>query len=612
MVPEDYLDALLRLPGLEFPKISKDGQWAAWTWYRTGPAADVYAAPTDGSAPPVRLTQTADESVLVDWTADSRSVLASQDRDGNERAQLFRVDLHQPGTIIPLTEASPNFYLTGGQLHPNGRWLIYGANLDEGSCQEIEATWLYRHDLDNGERLPLARPQRGCYYEPQLNEPGTHILYERNDRHPAGRQVWLVDIEGHEDREILNVGADKKVRASWLPDGQRALVLAQEKTHQRVGIWDMGSDSLHWLLDDPDRNVEAAYVPHGSDQAVVIEFDRACLRASLLDLATGRETRLAATPGSLIPLAPVGDGNWIGQYYSSQQPEDLVRFPLDDVRPESFVSLTKVWQRTPLSADDLAPAEDFCWHSVDGLEIQGWLYRARGESQGAIVYVHGGPTWHSEDWINVQIQYLVSQGFTVLDPNYRGSTGFSLAYREAIKEDGWGGREQEDIRTGIEALIAAGIAQPGKVGITGTSYGGYSAWYAITHYSPELVAASAPICGMTDLVVDWETTRPDLRPFSEEMMGGSPAEVPKRYRERSPLHFVKDIRGALLIVQGLRDPNVTPENVRIVRHALDQAGVEYELLTFEDEGHGIHRPKNHRILYPRLAEFFGNAFTQTP
>jgi dipeptidyl aminopeptidase/acylaminoacyl peptidase len=421
--------------------------------------------------------------------------------------------------------------------------------------------------------------------------------------------VWLVDVEGREDREILNVGVDKKVRASWLPDGRRALVLAQGKSHQRVGLWELGSGSLRWLLDDPSRNVEFAYAPHGSDQAVIIEFDQARLRASLLNLVTGRETRLPAVPGSLIPLAPVGDDVWVGQYYSSRQPEDLVRFALADIRPASFVSLTRVWDRTSLSPDDLAPAEDFRWQSVDGLQIQGWLYQARGEPKGTIIYVHGGPTWHSEDWVNAQIQFFVAQGFTVLDPNYRGSTGFSLAYREAIKADGWGGREQEDIRTGIEALIAAGIAQPGKVGITGTSYGGYSAWHAITHFPPELVAASAPICGMTDLVVDWETTRPDLRPFSEEMMGGSPAEVPERYRERSPLHSVDKIRGRLLIVQGLQDPNVTPDNVRVVRDALERAGVQYELLTFEDEGHGIHRPKNHRVLYPRLAEFFGRAFS---
>jgi len=126
------------------------------------------------------------------------------------------------------------------------------------------------------------------------------------------------------------------------------------------------------------------------------------------------------------------------------------------------------------------------------------------------------------------------------------------------------------------------------------------------------VAASAPICGMTDLVVDWETTRPDLRPYSEEMMGGSPAQVPERYCERSPLHFVEDIQGSLLIVQGLTDPNVTPENVRVVQAALRQAEVNYQLLTFEDEGHGISHPKNLRVLYQRLVQFFEEAFTARP
>jgi dipeptidyl aminopeptidase/acylaminoacyl peptidase len=608
MTPEQFLEALLGLPTLEFPAVSRDGKWAAWTWYRTGPAADVYAAPTDGSVPPVRLTETSDDTIVVSWTPDSRSVLVSQDRDGDERAQLFRVDLDQPGVMHPLTEPSPNFFLAGGQLHPNGRWLIYGANLDSASGQEIEPTWLYRHNLDTGERMPLAQPMRACDYEPQLNGPGTHILYQRNDLHPAGLQVWLVDIEGREDREILSAGADKKAHASWLPDGRRALVLAETESHQRVGVWELESGGMRWLLDDPDRNVESAYVPWGSERAVIVEYVDARVRTSLLDVETGSETPLPPFSGSLIPLAPVGAGAWVGRHYNSRQPADLVLFSLAGPSPESFVSLTRVWERTPLSPEELVPAGDFRWRSVDDLEIQGWLYRAQGEPQGTIVYVHGGPTWHSEDWVNEQIQFLVSQGFDVLDPNYRGSTGFSLVYRESIKKDGWGGREQEDIRTGIEALIAAGIAKAGKIGITGTSYGGYSSWWAITHFPPGVVAASAPICGMTDLVVDWETTRPDLRPYSEEMMGGSPEEVPERYRERSPLHLVGGIQGRLLIVQGLQDPNVTPENVRVARQALEQADIEYELLTFEDEGHGIHRPKNHRVLYPRLARFFEEAF----
>ncbi|RME43938.1 MAG: hypothetical protein D6791_14345, partial [Chloroflexi bacterium] len=85
MTPDQYLEALLSLPGLVAPAVSRDGKWVAWTWFRTGPAADVYAAPTDGSSPPIRLSETTDNTFLTSWTPDSRSVLVEQDKDGNER-----------------------------------------------------------------------------------------------------------------------------------------------------------------------------------------------------------------------------------------------------------------------------------------------------------------------------------------------------------------------------------------------------------------------------------------------------------------------------------------------------------------------------------------------
>ena len=86
--------------------------------------------------------------------------------------------------------------------------------------------------------------------------------------------------------------------------------------------------------------------------------------------------------------------------------------------------------------------------------------------------------------------------------------------------------------------------------------------------------------------------------------------VPERYRERSPIHFVGNIRGRVLIVQGLQDPNVTPDNVHAVTEALDKLEIPYELLTSEDEGYGIARPKNLKILYRRMADFFEAAFSE--
>ncbi|HSL01745.1 MAG TPA: alpha/beta fold hydrolase [Rubrobacteraceae bacterium] len=601
------LEALLSVPALHAPQVSPDGEWVAWSWSRLGPAADVFAVPTDGSADPVRLTRTPDDTRVVSWTPDSRAVVVEQDRDGDERARLYLVRLAEPAAMEPLTDEAPDYYVRGGQMHRDGRWLVYGANLDAASGREIEETWIYRHDLGSGERRVLARPKRGNFHAPQLNAPGDTVLYHRNDRDPAGLQVWLVDVDGRDDREILNSGPEAKVYASWFPDGRRVLFVAETGSHRRLGVWEDGVERI--LIDDPRRDVEYAFVPPTGGLVVVAEVERARTRATLLDPESGVEKRMPEVEGNLVPLSPTGGEGWVGLHYDARHPVDLVSFdPAGDGTRES---ITGLWGRTPLDAGDLVPAEEFSWSSVDGLVVYGWLYRTRRESAGTIVLVHGGPTSRAEERFNAQIQYLVSRGFDVLAPNYRGSTGYGLGFQEAIKEDGWGGREQEDTRRGIEALVDAGVARPGGVGVTGTSYGGYSAWWAITHFPPEVAAAAAPICGMTDLAVDYYATRPDLRPYSEEMMGGSPEEAPERYRERSPVNFVRDIRGRLLIVQGLKDPNVTAENVRVVTSALDELAIPYELLTFDDEGHGIARPENLRVLYPRLAEFFETALRRS-
>ena len=601
------LDALLSIPALFGAQVSPDGAWVAWSWSRLGPAADVFAAPTDGSQPPLRLTHTVEgDTVVVSWTPDGEAVLVSEDRDGNERVRLFRVGLAEPGIMEPLTPADPNYYLWGGQLHPNGRWLIYDANFDPETGEEIEQSCIYRHDLKTGEKMLLVRPERNI--GPSLmNRQGTQILYSRNDLHPAGQQIWLVDIDGIEDREILNFGAQAKASASWLPDGRRVIFVAEAGSYRRLGVWDDGS--VRWLIDDPARNVGYAFAPPNGGPAVVVGAEQARVRASLVDVESGVETDLRHDRGNLVPLAQAEDGHWTCVYYDATHPVDLVRYGADGGEP---ASLTGLPERASIFANGLVTAEDFRWRSVDGMEVQGWLYRTPAEKVGTIVLIHGGPTSHAEDRFNAEIQYLASRGFDVLAPNYRGSTGFGLSFQESIKQDGWGGREQEDIRSGIEALIEAGIAEPGRVGVTGTSYGGYSAWWAITHFEPELVAAAAPICGMTDLVVDYYATRPDLRPYSEEMMGGSPKDVPDRYRERSPIESVHNIKGSLLIVQGLKDPNVTPDNVTTVTKVLQCENIPYELLTFEDEGHGIARPKNLQVLYPRLADFFQKAFDASP
>ncbi len=142
MNPEKVLDALLSLPSIDdylWPQVSRDGRWVAWTWFNTGPVADVFVAPTDGSAPPTRLTDTDQNTILVSWTPNSQAVIVGQDKDGDERVALYRVDLASPLTLNLLTEPEPNYFIRGGNLHPHENWLVYGANVHPETGEETEA-----------------------------------------------------------------------------------------------------------------------------------------------------------------------------------------------------------------------------------------------------------------------------------------------------------------------------------------------------------------------------------------------------------------------------------------------------------------------------------------
>ena len=516
MADSSYLSQLLTLPEVRGAYLSPDGKWIAFNWVRRHENQDVFVVPVNGSIPPLAMTHTPEATSFVNWLPDTSGILVEEDHDRDEFTRLFLVTLDKPEVMAPLTEDRPPYFLRGGSMLPDKQSIVYGANFDFDSESVLEETCIYLHNLQTENRIQLARPLKPGTRSIRLNRQGSMLLYDRKDRNPAGAQVHLLDLASREDRELFNFGNSVKTFASWFPDGERILVLTESKDgsaqgYNSLGVYDLNTETLEWLVDDPNRNIESAYVtPDGT--VIFIEVENAVLKSFMLDRHNLQPVPFNTAQGNLMVLGRAGAERWVGVYYASNHPRDLVTFAMHDGTVSDLVSLTGVWSLTELTPADLASAEPYSWQSTDDLTICGWLYRAQPNSKRAVIYVHGGPTSHSEDAINVQIQSFVKQGFNVLDVNYRGSTGHGIAFRKAILVDGWGGREQDDIASGAKALIANGLAEPGRVGVTGTSYGGYSSWCQITHTPCEVIAASAPICGMTDLVIDYQTTRPDLRP----------------------------------------------------------------------------------------------------
>jgi dipeptidyl aminopeptidase/acylaminoacyl peptidase len=586
------------------PKLSKDGRWAAWTW--TGPteAGNVWLAPTDGSQAPRRVTDEADHTYVRDFSPDGKRLLLAQSEGSSEHEHLFLLDLHN-GAKRLVTPRQDDHYVFGGRFTPDGLALMYAANWDDRLGKAIDGQCIYMHDLASGERRIVSTSDSLSDVAPEFGGGSRFILYHRHERQPSGSQVCLRDLATDDDREILNVGDSRKAYGSWIDD-KRILVWAESETHDRVGILTLPQGEVRWLIDDPNRSIDDAVAGVDGRSVAILEFRRGMLHATLLDLATGAERPMALPGCSVLPLDQLPSGHWLCERYSSHGPHELVRF---DPATGAVVEVSRTARHLADPSVRFAPAQPYRWRSGDGTEIAGWLYEPQGESRGLIAHIHGGPTLHSEDWVNGSIQFLVAAGYTVLDPNYRGSTGYGHAFREAIKQDGWGGREQDDIRAGIESLVAAGKGRRGRIGIMGLSYGGYSSWCQITK-AADLFNAAVPICGMYQLAIDYEETgMPHGRDYSAEMMGGTPAEQPERYFNGSPGNFIDRIKGRLLIVHGMRDTNVSPGNTKAAVRDLDRAGIRYDLLTFDNEGHGIYRAGNRTALFERVAAFFEDSFS---
>lgn len=540
---------------------------------------------------------------FVSWAKDSNSIVVSSSENGNERVVLFKIDLNDPCNLIQLTENNPPFFIRGGELSPDKKHLYYGANYDHIKKQSIPETWIYKQNLLTGEVSLLANPKLPAYTYPQMNSQGTFLIYGRKDIHPAGRQFHLIDLQNIVDEEILNFGDTAKVFARWFPDGENILFISEAnkntKRYNRLGKYHVTSKKIEWIIDSAEIYFEHAWVAN-SGEIIVMRVENGINVPIILSEAVETKPLFERIKG-LTPQGRILDGGWIGVHSTSNHPSRLVSF---NDKSEHISDLNFLYPNKMELTNKFIAAEKFTWKSFDGTQVFGWLYKAHSNLRRAIIHIHGGPTAHAEDKFNPQLQYFVARGFNVLDVNYRGSTGFGSTFREKIKEDGWGGREQEDIASGAYELIKLGLAEPKHVGVTGLSFGGYSTWCQMVRYSSDVYGAGIPICGMTDLILDYTLTRPDMQPYTSEMMGGSPEQIRNKYIERSPINFVKNIHAPLLIVQGSNDPNVPIDHVMNIKLKLDQFQKPYKLLIFEDEGHIIEKRHNLIRMYLAMADFF--------
>jgi dipeptidyl aminopeptidase/acylaminoacyl peptidase len=248
--------------------------------------------------------------------------------------------------------------------------------------------------------------------------------------------------------------------------------------------------------------------------------------------------------------------------------------------------------RPALERYTLAPMRPIAYTARDGRTIQGYLTVPAGvepRNLPAVLLVHGGP-WARDTWgYNGTVQWLANRGYAVLQPNFRGSTGFGKAHLNAGDRE-WAGAMHNDLLDAKAWLVQQRIADPLRVGIMGGSYGGYATLAALA-FAPLAFACGVDIVGPSNLNTllasippYWETQRATFT----QRMGDSEESL----REQSPLHKANEIRSPLLIGQGANDPRVAIAESDQIVAAMRERGLPVTYVVFEDEGHGWARPEN--------------------
>jgi dipeptidyl aminopeptidase/acylaminoacyl peptidase len=588
--------------------------------------SEVWSVPLDPRAAtpawPEQLTFRAERVLGANYSPTADQLITGGDVGGNERTQLYLLSgdgeactplTHQPNVIHQFAGWWEDG-TSGGGWSPDGERIAYASNARDPRYFDVYQRTIERPAGVSMEvEAELLLQQDGTNYAAGYSPDGRFVLVERHDSN-IRNTLLLVDVATREVRALTPEGDNglsgpaRHIAAAWSAD-RRGLYLLSDRGRQHLTLaWlELATAEMTYLRDDSWDAEGLAVSPDGARFALALNED-GYSRLELFDVSDGWEGR-RPLPGPDLPRGVVSGLTW-------SRDGARLAFTLDVANDAPDVSIWDADQRTFWRATrsslggipraSLVEPSLVRYPTFDGRQIPAFRYlpgnAGRTETRGlpVVVYVHGGPESQSRPVFNPVIQYLVGQGYGVLAPNVRGSTGYGYEY-QSLDDVRLRMNSVADLRAAALWLAEEGIADPKRIAVMGGSYGGFMVLAALTTY-PDLWAAGVDIVGIANFVTFLENTGPWRRKLREPEYGS--LERDREFLEEiSPLGKADSIRAPLFVVHGANDPRVPVGEAEQIVAALRSRNVPVEYLRFADEGHGLMKRANRLVAYPAIARF---------
>ena len=612
----------VKLRGVGQPQVSPDGKRVVYTINDAVMSADksefvtqIWLATTDGKEN-YQITFGEKSSNNPKWSPDGSMIAFTSNRKDNRfNLYVLRLSGGEAEQITDLKGGFGNF-----EWSPDGKWFAY--ELSDPKSADEEANDKGRNDfrwVDENQKMtrlfvvPFGKDASGKRESRRLGIDGRHIT--RSTWSPDGRTIAVNHVSGpganewpSADISLIDVASGKVTPLATTAAAESALyyssdgkwisaiasdIPARWAQSYTVRIYPAGGGEPRVFSASHDSQPTViGWTPDGS-RIYFYESKGTGTALYFVDVASGKvtEENYQDAAISAVNLTHVGSAYALAMVVQRT-----------DTPPEVFALSPSVKGLTQISHanDDYAKmkvgkTEVVKWKSKDGREIEGLLTYPTGYVAGTkvplILNVHGGPAGvFIQSYIGGRGSYplatFASKGYAILRPNPRGSSGYGTEFRRANIKD-WGGMDYEDLMTGVDHVIAMGVADPNRLGVMGWSYGGYMTSMIITKTKRFKAASSgAPVTNLMSF-----NGTADIPSFIPDYFGGEFWEAPDVYAKHSAMFNIKGVTTPTLIQHGEADVRVPIEQGYQLYTALKKQGVPTRMIILPRQPHGPNEPK---------------------